>query len=82
MDIEMYTIEDNSEGHLFKEGDTLKIEAEEAKMTIKKRIVQIKENQKYLGYWVRVKKLDGSYDGIRTVNEEWIKHLPLIQDEK
>lgn len=75
----MKTIEDNSEGHIFNPGDKLKIEAENAEMTIKKRIIQIKDGKKYIGYWVNVKKLDGSFDGIRTVNEEWIKDLPLLE---
>lgn len=77
--MDMYEVHDNSEGHIFNEGDQLKIEAENAEMTIKQRLVQVKDGKKHLGYWVNVKKLDGSYDGIRTVNQEWIKDLPLIK---
>jgi hypothetical protein len=76
--LNMKIIDDDSEGHLFKKGDKLKIEAEKAEMTIKQPITQEKDGMKHLGYFVELKKLDGSYNGIRTVNEQWIKDLPLI----
>lgn len=76
--MEMREVNDNSEGHMFNEGDKLNVEAENATMTIKRRLVQVKNGEKHLGYWVSVDKLDGSFSGIRTVNELWIKDLPLI----
>jgi hypothetical protein len=78
----MYEVKDDSEGHLFNEGDVLKIEAEKAEMTIKRRLVQVKDDKKYLGYWVRVEKLDGTYVGIKPVNQDWIKDLPLKEESK
>jgi hypothetical protein len=80
MEVKMEVIknDDTSEGHIFKEGDKLKIENENAEMTIKKRVIQIKDGKRHRGYWVNVRKLDNSFDGIRTVHEDWIKELPLI----
>ena len=68
-------VENQERGHLFKKGDQLKVENEEAIITILELIVQ---DESELGYWINVKKLDGSYNGMKTMHEKHLKDLPLL----